>query len=226
VDWLDPTGRISTVTAQSDLVGMAALAHGIPGIPVFVGATVKIVRSSLLEEAAATDFAADLGAQAVVAPGLRVGASLQHWGGHLRYDDEKWPVDNNPLPLLVRFGASWTVAVPVGGSTIGTLESTESPGMQVPPPPHALRFLAGADLRRLEHAVGYGGGIEYGYAGTAFLRGGYRILESGWASRESAWSIGLGVAFAGLRVDYAAEMLSFTTFHRVGLTFVRFPEPD
>ena len=225
VERIDPTGRVSSVTAESDLVMTAGIARPVPGVPVFVGASAKLVRSTLLEESAANDYAADLGAQAAIASaGLRFGASIQHWGGHLRYDDAKFPVDNNPLPLMWRFGAAWTMAVPVGGSAIGTMESLTAPEVHLAPPPHVLRILGEAVLRRLEHATGYGGGLEYAYAGWAFVRGGYRVLASGGAARDSAWSVGAGVAFSGLRLDYAAEFLSFTTVHRFGVSFIRFPE--
>lgn len=222
VDWIDPTGRVSTVTAESDLAATVGIAWPLPWVPVSVGVSGKLLRSSLLEQSAVNDFACDLGVEAEIpSTGVRVGASQQHWGGHIRYDDAPWPLDNNPLPLIWRFGATWTLAVPVGGSSIGTLESFAAPEMHAPPPPHALRFYAEADLRRLEHAVGYGGGLEYAYAGFTFLRGGYRILASGGAAREPAWSVGAGVAFAGLRLDYSIEMLSFTTMHRFGLSFAR-----
>lgn len=225
VEQIDPTGRVSSVTAESDLVMTAGIARPVPGVPVCVGASAKVIRSTLLEESAANDYAADLGVQGTLASaGLRFGASVQHWGGHLRYDDAKWPVDNNPLPLLWRFGASWTLAVPVGGSTLGTMESLAAPEVRAAPPPHVLRVLGEAVLRRLEHATGYGGGLEYAYGGWAFVRGGYRILASGGAARDTAWSVGAGVAFLELRLDYAAEFLSFTTVHRFGLSFIRLPE--
>jgi len=219
VEQIDPTGRLSTVVGQSDLVGIAGLAREVPGTPLLLGLSGTVIRSQLLEASAATDFGADFGAQVVLPrAGLRLGASLQHWGGHLRYEDARIPVDNNDLPLLVRFGAALAVAIPVGGSTIGSLESLESADIRESPPPHVGRVYADAILRRAENAVAYAGGLEYVYAGLVSLRGGYRILASGGAGRDTAWTFGAGIAFAGLRVDYAAEMLSFTALHRIGLT--------
>jgi len=184
-----------------------------------------VIRSQLLEASAGTDFGADLGAQVVIPrSGLRFGASLQHWGGHLRYTDAKIPVDNNDLPLLLRFGAAMAVSIPVGGSSIGSLESLEAADIHGPEPPHVARAYVDAILRRAENAVGYAAGLEYVYAGLVSLRGGYRILATGGAGRDTAWTLGAGIAFAGLRVDYAAEILSFTALHRIGLSIVRRPE--
>lgn len=225
VEQVDPTGRVSTVVGQTDIVGIVGLGRQVPGTPILVGASGTVVRSQLLEASAATDFAGDLGAQVVLPrAGLRFGASLQHWGGHLEYEDARVPVDHNDLPLLIRFGAALAVSLPVGGSSIGSLESLEAADIHGPPPPHVARAYIDAVLRRAENAVGYAAGLEYVYAGLVSLRGGYRILATGGAGRDTAWALGAGIAFAGLRVDYAAEMLSFTTLHRIGLSIVHRPE--
>ncbi len=227
VERIDPAGRIAQVSAQTDLWVTAGIARTLPGLPVDAGAAVEILRSTLLEEFAATDVAANLGLRGTIpAIGLALGASVQHWGGHLRYDDEPLPIDNNPIPLTYRFGASWTTRVGTGESTIGTLEGAARPGMRRAGRTHVVTLFGEAVVRREEHAVGYGAGAEYGWNGWVFLRGGYRRLAQGAARTRNLYALGAGLMRGPVRLDYTAELLEFTVLHRVGLTIMQREEPE
>lgn len=227
VEQIAPTGQASQVSAQNDLLVVAGIARTLPGLPVSVGAALEVLRSTLLEEFAATDFAANLGLRGdIPAFGLALGAAVQHWGGHLRYDDEKLPIDNHGLPLLYRFGATWTTAVSEGGTTIGGLERADAPRLRRPGDPHAVTLFAEVQVRRAERAVGYAGGVEYGWAGWVFLRGGYRRLAEGAARSRNLYSLGAGIRRGPVRIDYALELLEFTALHRVGLTIAQREAPE
>lgn len=227
VERLDPNGRASQVSAQTDLWVTAGLAHAVPGLPAAAGAAVEVIRSTLLEEFAATDFAANLGIRGEIpAAGLALGASVQHWGGHLRYDDETLPIDNNALPLTYRVGAAWSALDRPAGLTIGSLERVDAPEIRRPRAPHAVTLFADAVIRRAEHAVGYGAGAEYGWDGWVFLRGGYRRLAAGAARTRNLYALGAGIRRGPVRLDYAIELLEFTALHRVGLTIAQREEPE
>ena len=67
-------------------------------------------------------------------------------------------------------------------------------------------------------------GVEYTYAKTLSLRGGFRSLSRGVAVRHDAYTAGLGVTLKSFRLDYALEALSFTQLHRVSVTLVSKPK--
>ena len=227
VERLDPAGRVSQVSAQNDLWLTAGIARLLPVVPVHAGAAVEIVRSTLLEEFTATDVAANLGLQGRIdSLGLALGASVQHWGGSLRYDEEQTPIDTNAIPLTYRFGAAWTRATEPGDSTIGSLESADRPRMTRPAAPHVVTLFGEAVVRREEHAVGYGLGAEYGWAGWVFVRGGYRRLAEGAARTRNLYALGAGLRRGPVRIDYAMELLEFTVLHRIGITVAQREEPE
>ena len=227
VERIDPTGRSAQVAAMSELWATAGLARALPVVPVSIGGSLEIIRSTLLEEFVATDVAANLGIHCDIdSIGLALGAAVQHWGGDLRYDEEKLPIDINALPLSYRFGAAWTTMPVSDDMTIGRLERGDAPALQRRVDPHGITLFGEAVVRRAEHAVAYGGGVEYGWAGWAFLRGGYRRLAEGAARTRNLYSFGVGVRRGPIRVDYAIELLEFTALHRVGLTIAQREEPE
>jgi hypothetical protein len=227
VERLDPAGRPSQVSAQTDLRALLGIARGLPLVPVAAGASVEVIRSTLLEEFAATDVAGNLGLRTEI-PGtaLALGAAVTHWGGHLRYDDESLPIDHNALPFAYRFGLRWIALAHPVDTTIGTLESLRRPALRRPPPPHAVRLYADTVLRREERAVEYAGGAEYAWRDMVFLRGGFRRLAEGAARTRNLYALGAGIARGPVRIDYAIEMLEFTALHRVGLRVAGREEPE
>ncbi len=95
-------GTRRTVKAQQDLVGMGGfslkLAHSLAA-----GATVKVFRFELAEQARAGGLAADLGALwRTPLPGLSLGASLLNAGPDVRFEHA-----GDPLPLSARAGAAY-----------------------------------------------------------------------------------------------------------------------
>lgn len=219
VERLDPTGRLTTVTALRDLTGRAGLAWQAPFVPVRAGAAVTVLSSQLLEEVSALELAGDYGVQAEVPPvHLTVGAALQHLGGHLRYDRETIPVDNNRLPLQWRFGLAWHADLTESRGAIGLLESAARPEYTREPWTRRLGLYAEAQARMTERAVQFAGGAEFVFAETLALRAGARTLSPGAAARLSAATFGLGLALPSFALDYAVELLPVAALHRVGLT--------
>ena len=95
-------GTQQTVTAEEDMVGIAALSLPLPG-GLCVGAAGKFYRLQLAQQANASGYAADLGAlwHSPLA-GLNFGASLQNMGPDVQFEQE-----GDPLPMTVRFGAAY-----------------------------------------------------------------------------------------------------------------------
>ncbi len=227
VERIDPAGRISQVSAQTDLWVTAGIARTLPGLPLSAGAAVEVLRSTLLEEFTATDVAANLGVRGEFpALGLALGAAVQHWGGRLRYDDEAVPIDDHAIPLAYRFGAAWSLRADALDSAIGTLDRATAPGTLRRADPQRLTLFGEAVVRRAERAVGYGAGAEYAWRGWVFLRGGYRRLAEGAARTRNLYAMGAGVSRGPVRLDYALELLEFTALHRVGLTIMQREAPE
>ena len=226
VDRLEPTGRLNPVTAQRDLTGRAGLAWQAPGLPVRAGAAVAVISSQLLEEVSALQLAGDYGLQAEwPAARLSAGAALQHVGGHLRYDRDTVPVDNNRLPQVWRFGLAWTLDLTESPGSIGLLDSATHPDYLRAPPSRRIALYAEAQARTTERAVQYAGGGEFVFADTLALRAGARTLSPGAAARLSVPTFGLGVALPSVALDYAVEFLPVAALHRIGLT-VRTARPE
>jgi len=227
VDLLDPTGALNPVTAQRDVAGRAGLAWQAPFAPVRAGAAVTVVSSQLLESVSAVQVAMDYGLQAEwPAAHLFAGAALQHAGGHLRYDREILPLDNNRLPALWRFGLAWNLDLTESPGSIGLLDSASHPDYLRGPMAQRVAVYTEAQARTTENAVQYAAGVEYTLANLLSLRAGARTLSSGAAARLSVPTFGLGVAVKSIAVDYAVELLPVAAIHRLGLTLRAAPLPE
>ncbi len=229
VEVLDPTGKFTPVTAQQDVTGRAGLAWRTPvawGVPFRAGVAASVTSSRLLEDVAAVQLAGDYGVQAAwPATHLLAGVALQHLGGHLRYDREKFPLDNNRLPQVWRFGLAWSLDLTESPGSIGLLDSASHPDYLAAPAATRLGVFAEAQARSTEGAFQVGGGAEFTYADTLALRAGARALGPGAASRLAAVTLGLGVQMRSVALDYAVELLPVAALHRLGLT-VRASRPE
>ncbi len=215
VERLDPTGGISEVSAQRDLLGQAGVGYRFPRTALSVGASAKALRTELIEEISSTEIAADAGARLEVpAVGLALGAAAQHLGGRLKLEE-----DSAALPSLLRFGLAYQVHIDRTGPRFGTMRSVSAPVLKPPLAPHRLLVLVEYLTRIQEAASGFAVGAEYSYAGVVAVRLGFRSLTRGAAARHDVYTGGLGVRLPAFRLDYAVERLpSFTSLHRLSLT--------
>ena len=196
-------GRIETRTAQRDMVGHLAWGLPLPG-GFSVGATGKYYRFELAQEAKASGFAGDLGAQwKTPVPGLTVGAALQNAGPGVKFE-----VDSDPLPLTTRGGASWSWrSRPAASSKEESLSSVTG-----------TRFLASAEAvkARDEAVIGALGSelaMDFGPKTSIALRAGWR-LNSDYARL----TVGVGMSEGRWSLDYAmAEKRSLGQTHYAGL---------
>lgn len=162
IDLVFPGGRTETRSAAKDLVGHLALAAPLPwGLS--LGAAAKFYRFELAQEARASGFASDLGAQwRTPLRGFSLGGALQNLGPGVKFER-----DTDPLPVTWRGGMSyqWTGAAPGAGA-----DEKSSP---------MLRLLGTADAikTRDERVVGALGGeaaMDFGSTSMA-LRLGWRL---------------------------------------------------
>lgn len=196
-------GRIETRTAQRDMVGHLAWGLPLPG-GLSVGATGKYYRFELAQEAKASGFAGDAGAQwKTPVPGLTLGAALQNAGPGVKFE-----VDSDPLPLTTRGGASWSWrSRPAASSKEESLSSVTG-----------TRFLASAEAvkARDEAVIGALGSelaMDFGPATSIALRAGWR-LNSDYARL----TVGVGMSEGRWSLDYAmAEKRSLGQTHYAGL---------
>jgi len=219
VERVYPTGRTGEVSAQRDLIVNAGTGYRFRRFNLDFGAGAKMLRTELLEEVSGNVVGYDCGAR-FEAPslGLSFGAALQNLGGHLRLDSEETPIDNQPLPCLVRLGAAYRLEVVRAAPRLGSLKSASEPRLREPSAPRQLLVLADAVLRVEEGARQFAVGAEYGAGSGLALRIGFRTLSHGAAARLDAYTLGLGFDLRVFRLDYAVEMLPFTSLHRLGLT--------
>lgn len=196
-------GRIETRTAQRDMVGHLAWGLPLPG-GLSVGATGKFYRFELAQEAKASGFAGDAGAQwKTPVPGLTVGAALQNAGPGVKFE-----VDSDPLPLTTRGGASWSWrSRPAASSKEESLSTVTG-----------TRFLASAEAvkARDEAVIGALGSelaMDFGPTTSIALRAGWR-LNSDYARL----TVGVGMSEGRFSLDYAmAEKRSLGQTHYAGL---------
>lgn len=196
-------GRIETRTAQRDMVGHLAWGLPLPG-GLSVGATGKFYRFELAQEAKASGFAGDAGAQwKTPIKGLTFGAALQNAGPGVKFE-----VDRDPLPLTTRGGASWSWrSRPAASSKEESLSSVTG-----------TRFLASAEAVKardeaLIGALGSELAMDFGATTSIALRAGWR-LNSDYARL----TVGVGMSEGRWSLDYAmAEKRSLGQTHYAGL---------
>lgn len=196
-------GRIETRTAQRDMVGHLAWGLPLPG-GLSVGATGKYYRFELAQEAKASGFAGDLGAQwKTPVPGLTLGAALQNAGPGVKFE-----VDSDPLPLTTRGGASWSWrSRPAASSKEESLSSVTG-----------TRFLASAEAVKtrdeaLIGALGSELAMDFGPTTSIALRAGWRLN-----SDNARLTVGVGMSEGRFSLDYAmAEKRSLGQTHYAGL---------
>ncbi len=183
VDLRFANGTTQTRTAQRDFVGH--LAWGVPlGGGVSAGVNAKHYRFELAQEAKASGFAADAGAQwQTPLKGLTFGAAAQNMGSGVKFEQ-----DSDPLPLTLRGGASWS------GSTREAKENSAETYLI------ATRLLVSAEAIKLRDepalaALGTEIAMDFGATTSVALRAGWRInapadrLTFGFGVRESRYSL-------------------------------------
>jgi Type IX secretion system protein PorV len=98
-------GSFVDVQSQSDIV--VDLGYGTKLTKALgIGIGVKLLSSTLAEDASATAFALDLGVLLAVDKNLSVGLSLQNAGTEIKYKEV-----GDPMPTTVRLGAGYDVAI-------------------------------------------------------------------------------------------------------------------
>lgn len=196
-------GRNESVTAQQDFVGHLAWGLPLPG-GLSVGATGKFYRFDLAQEARASGFAGDVGAQwKTPLKGLSLGASIQNAGPGVKFE-----VESDPLPLTTRGGASWSwtsAPAPSGTNTESLSEVTST------------RFLASAEAIKVldEELIGTLGSelaMDFGPDTAIALRAGWRLN-----SNYARLTVGVGVREGRFSLDYAmAEKRTLGQTHYAG----------
>lgn len=191
-------GRSETRTAQRDFVAHLAWGLELPG-GLSLGATGKTYRFELAQEARASGFAGDLGAQwRTPLKGLSLGAALQNAG-----PDVKFEVDADPLPLTTRGGASWSWK---------SAESKDSESYLT-----VTRVLASAEALKVRDeailgALGTELAMDFGTSTSIALRAGWRLN-----SDAARLTVGVGMREGRFTLDYAmAEKRSLGQTHQVG----------
>jgi hypothetical protein len=196
-------GRNESVTAQQDFVGHLAWGLPLPG-GFSVGATGKFYRFDLAQEARASGFAGDAGAQwKTPLKGLSLGAAIQNAGPGVKFE-----VESDPLPLTTRGGASWSWASKAAPGGTNTESLSELTG---------TRFLASAEAIKVldEEIVGALGSelaMDFGAATTIALRAGWRLNNN-----NARLTIGVGMREGRFSLDYAmAEKRTLGQTHYAG----------
>ncbi len=220
VEWLDPRGQLTEVSAQRDLVAQVGAGFRVPRTTLSVGASGKVIHSELIEDISGTSLAADVGASLELSrAGLVFGVSAQNMGGSMRLED-----GTAVLPLLLRLGLAYHILVDARGLRFGTMQSLGQSGIRSAGAPHRVIALAEYQARLQEDAAGFAVGAEYVYAGVLALRAGFRSLTRGAAARHDVLSLGIGVGLKPVRLDYSVEMIEFATLHRVSVTVASQPK--
>lgn len=138
-----------------------------------IGLTVKYINRRIADVKAST-VAGDLAGLLEVAPKFTLGAGFFHVGGKMKFEQE-----GDPLPATARMGVQYRI-----------VEKAEH---QVSLAADQAYLLSAGEYRA-------GGGLEYGYKGQFFLRGGY-----GGDHDDRRWAAGAGLDFRSVRLDYAFQ---------------------
>ncbi|MDD5657096.1 MAG: PorV/PorQ family protein [Elusimicrobia bacterium] len=194
-------GREENRAAERDLA--ALLAAAVPlDFGLCAGASVKVFRSRLAEEAQASGYAADVGALwKSPLKGLDLGAALQNLGPDVKFEEEA-----DPLPLTLRFGAAYTF-------DLSGLAWFKDGGFGF------SRFLVSADAVKIRRtpdllpAAGMEMGMDLGDGGSGSLRAGYMFSRS-----AAAFTVGAGLRQGRWSLDYGlGAMKQLTNEHHVSL---------
>ena len=191
-------GTTETRTAQRDFVGHLAWGSALPG-GLSIGGAAKFYRFELAQEAHASGFAGDVGAQwATPLKGLALGAAIQNAGPGVKFER-----DNDPLPLTTRGGASWS------------WKSVEAKEIDSYLTYTTVLATAEAVKVRDEALTGALGGelaMNFSAATTIALRAGWRLN-----SDNARLTIGVGMREGRFSLDYAmAEKRSLGQTHQIG----------
>lgn len=194
-------GTRETRTAQRDFVGHLAWGLPLPG-GLSVGATGKVYRFELAQEAKASGFAGDVGAQwRAPVKGLTFGAAIQNAGPGVLFE-----VDRDPLPLTARGGASWSWESDPAAAGPDSVDLS------------GTRFLASAEALKVRDedilgALGAELAMTFGGGTSIALRAGWRLN-----SDAARLTIGVGMTEGRFTLDYAmAERRSLGQTHHAGL---------
>jgi hypothetical protein len=189
MDVIEMDGTTSTLSSQNDLV--VTLGYGQQlGQGLSTGLSVKMFRSTLLEDYSALAFGGDVGIlqKDLIWTGLQAGVSLQNVGTEIKYLEV-----GDPMPTTLRIGAAYVLPVTAG---------------------HGLRL--GMDLLLPNDGDPQQNlGAEYAWKDQLFARVGYR-LDNG----TNVLTAGAGLALYGLQLDYAfTSAIAGQTTNRLGLGY-------
>ena len=198
MDLVGANGETRNVKAQSDwLVNVSCAYEIILGLS--AGAGLKVINSTLAEEATATAFAIDLGALYMLdmVDNLNVGLAIQNIGTKLKYKEE-----GDTLPFTIRAGVAYDA-----------ITSSQKK------PEHDL--LLAADLNKVvDTDLRLDLGAEYWYKKMAACRVGYKVgydLEG--------LTLGLGGRYLGFQLDYSFSLMEeLDSTHHLSLSY-RFDTP-
>ncbi|MCD4813728.1 PorV/PorQ family protein [bacterium] len=155
-----------------------------------VGFNLKFFYSSLIEEYTALAFGCDLGTQYAFAQ--LPGLTLGAALQHLG-TEIKYEDEGDPMPTTLRIGAAYAWLL---GKPHTVTISTDA--------------LLPNDSEPLQNI-----GLEYNWQNTLFIRGGYKLGYD-----IDAFSIGAGIVFSGLKLDYAFSSTQLElAIHRVSLAY-------
>lgn len=194
-------GTRSTVIAEEDYIGLFGAAAKL-GAGFAAGAAARAARFALAQQASATSFSADAGAQwATPLEGLRLGAAVENLGRGVKFEDAA-----DPLPTTWRAGAAyaktWGIQAPAGDS-MATRVTLLVDGVQTRGEP--AYPAAGAELL-----------LDAGGAGSVALRVGHafdaqqaRGVRYGIGLREGPMSLDYTQAGAGELGNVQYGTLSF-----------------
>jgi hypothetical protein len=207
IDLVSSAGT-QTKRAQQDWSAFAGGAWRL-GDALSVGATVKALRSTLVQDFTAQATTVDAGFLWTTGlEGLRFGAAVQNAGGKLKYRDV-----SDPLPTAWRAGVGYSLSrglVKVGD----TFEDRTWYEVERTLPVFTLTADAVRD--REDHTLGRFG-FEWTNWPRAALRAGY---TAGGGSRFNGPTFGVGLNFTRVTVDYALRLVDKTEdTHRVSVSY-------
>ena len=146
VELIDTLGNESSVNGLSDM--LAVVSPGVKLGKFNLGANLKYLSTTMLEEFKASSMMVDFGGTFRASKNIKLGAAVQNIGQGIKYIEEE-----EKLPQIIRAGASYSNKLGKNG------------------------FLVEADLARIGEDADMGGsvGMEYSLSGMFFVRGGYKV---------------------------------------------------